>query len=285
MLSCQLLVANYEFFRLLLAILCPIVHDRIIMKNLPKVSIDLSLFKKVFLPILLVFSLASSILAGFFFVQYQQAKKTNPEIEVKRVVEKVSRLIELPGEETPTLATVSDKGKLSEQEFFSKAENGDKVLVYLKAGKAVLYRPNLNKIIDVAPIRNLEQPPAEEKVAGVTDAQENPTISLYNGTFISGLTKQAESIITEASSEYEIAARKNASLRNYTQSIVYDASGTHATEAQDLANLFNAQISGSLPDGEQQPSSDLLLIIGRDFGTPSSAPTQAETPVETTENP
>lgn len=225
------------------------------------------MFKKVFLPLLLVFSLVSSVLAGFFFVQYQQAKNNNPEIEVKRVVSKVSRLIELPTEETPTLATVSDKGKLAEQEFFAKAENGDKVLVYLQSGKAILYRPSVNRIIDVAPIRNLDES-SPEQVAGVSDTQENPTVSLYNGTFISGLTKQAESVIQDSLSEYEIVARKNASLRNYTQSIVYDASGTHTTEAQDLANLFNAQIAGSLPDGEQQPSSDVLLIIGRDFGAP-----------------
>jgi len=45
--------------------------------------------------------------------------------------------------------------KLSEQEFFKQAQVGHKVIIYAKAGKAILYDPVANKIVEVAPI-NLE---------------------------------------------------------------------------------------------------------------------------------
>lgn len=61
-------------------------------------------------------------------------------------------IMELPQDEQPTVATVLDKDKLKDQGFFVKAENGDKVVIYSKARKAILYRESAKKIIEVAPI-------------------------------------------------------------------------------------------------------------------------------------
>ncbi len=74
------------------------------------------------------------------------------EKEVKDVVAEVGKLILLPEGEVPTIATVSDPGKLQEQTFFKDAKVGDKVLLYTKAKKAYLYRPSLHLLIEVAPI-------------------------------------------------------------------------------------------------------------------------------------
>lgn len=74
------------------------------------------------------------------------------EEETKRLTEKVGELIELPADETPTIATVIDKERLNDQPFFARAENQDRVLIYTQARKAILYRPSTNKIIEVAPI-------------------------------------------------------------------------------------------------------------------------------------
>jgi len=74
--------------------------------------------------------------------------------EVADISAKLSRLMVLPTDETPTLATVSDPEKLKGQAFFANAKAGFKVLVYAKAQKAILFDPYTNKIVEVAPINS-----------------------------------------------------------------------------------------------------------------------------------
>lgn len=74
------------------------------------------------------------------------------EKETKSLTEKIGKIIELPKSEVPTVATVKNKFDLPPQPFYRYAENGDIVLLYLKTGKAYLYRPSKHKIIEVAPI-------------------------------------------------------------------------------------------------------------------------------------
>ena len=78
--------------------------------------------------------------------------------EMQALIAKVSQLILLPTGETPTIATVIDPSKLADQPFFARAKKGDKVLIYTNAREAILYNPDTNKIIAVAPI-NIGNPP------------------------------------------------------------------------------------------------------------------------------
>lgn len=107
---------------------------------------------KVVLPLVAVVAL---ILAGYFYSQVRLLKN-NPQAvaqqETAALVAKISKLIVLPTEEMPTVATVSDAEALKDQTFFANAQNGDKVLIYAQARKAILYSVTLNKIIDVAPL-------------------------------------------------------------------------------------------------------------------------------------
>jgi hypothetical protein len=82
--------------------------------------------------------------------------KENAQNESQKLEDKVSKLIVLPTDEKPTAATVNDVSKLKNQEFFSRAQNGDKVLVYAKSGRAVLYRPSINKVVEYSKV-NLNQ--------------------------------------------------------------------------------------------------------------------------------
>ncbi len=82
---------------------------------------------------------------------------SNPQVAVQKqtddLLKHVGALIQLPKDETPTIANVSDASKAKQQSaFFANAENGDKVLMYVKAGEAILYRPSTNKIVLVAPL-------------------------------------------------------------------------------------------------------------------------------------
>ena len=88
--------------------------------------------------------------------------KQNPQMlaqeENKALVAKVGQLIVLPEGEEPTVATVNEPEKLKDQPFFANAKQGDKVLIYTKAKKAILYRTAENKIVEVAPVNIGEQP-------------------------------------------------------------------------------------------------------------------------------
>ncbi len=82
--------------------------------------------------------------------------------EVDALVKEVGVLIELPKDEKPTVATVTDLDKVKDQTFFKSAKNGDKVLIYTNAKKAILYRPSENRIIEVGAVNINQQPQAEE---------------------------------------------------------------------------------------------------------------------------
>lgn len=97
-------------------------------------------------------------LAGFgtyYFVQYRKVTN-NPGIiseqQTNSIVDAVAKHMELPTDETPTLATVQDKDKLKDQPFFTNAQNGDRILIYTKAKKAIIYREKADIIINVGPI-------------------------------------------------------------------------------------------------------------------------------------
>jgi len=72
--------------------------------------------------------------------------------DTARLITDISKLIVLPEGEEPTIATVSDPALLKSQPFFINAKQGDKVIIYAKAQKAILYDPIAGKIINVAPI-------------------------------------------------------------------------------------------------------------------------------------
>ena len=67
----------------------------------------------------------------------------------------------LPTDEEPALATVTDKNKLSTP-FLTKAENGDKLLIYQKNRLAIIYRPRIDRVVGVGPV-SIDEPPAALK--------------------------------------------------------------------------------------------------------------------------
>lgn len=66
------------------------------------------------------------------------------------IINAVSNHYLLPDEE-PTIATVEDKDKV-QSEFLRSAANGDRILIYQKAKKVILYRPSIDRIVEVGPV-------------------------------------------------------------------------------------------------------------------------------------
>lgn len=223
------------------------------------------------MPIMIVLIIVVAVIPAFYFYkkyQKSQALLKNPtqaaEEEIKVLMAKVGRLVELPSGEEPTVATVSDKEKLKDQPFFTKSENGDKVLIYTNAKKAVLYRPATNKVIDIAPI-NIGPSTATVKPEQTTSPQ--PVLcklALYNGTSVVGLTKTAEKQLKadlEVGSLIEVVLKENAKSSDYKTSLVIDLNGDKKEEAMQLAKILKGEV-GELPDEEIKPEADILVILG-----------------------
>lgn len=102
----------------------------------------------------ILFVLAASA-AAYFYYQNLSAKN-NPdkagEEEIYDIISRVGKLIILPENETPTVATVKDADSLKDQPFFATAKNGYKILIYTQAKKAILYDPEANILVEVAPL-------------------------------------------------------------------------------------------------------------------------------------
>jgi CHASE3 domain sensor protein len=125
------------------------LHDQV--RNHPKPRRKVSAVTIVLAIIVLILAGA----ATYFYLQYQNIRD-NPEAvgvaQTQDLVQRVERLIALPEDEEPTIATVEDKSKLADQAFFADAENGDQLLIYTKSQRAIIYRPSENRIINVGPV-------------------------------------------------------------------------------------------------------------------------------------
>lgn len=93
--------------------------------------------------------------------------------EVDTLVSEVGKLISLPSDEKPTVATITDIEKLKDQPFFKNAKNGDKVLIFTNAKKAILYRQAEKRIIEVGAV-NINQAPAEGTGTPAPEASPKP---------------------------------------------------------------------------------------------------------------
>lgn len=211
----------------------------------------------VVLSAITIISLAGAI---YFYLQYQQTQLAlkNPTLaaqqEAASLIAKVGKLIDLPSNEQPTIATVSDISKLKDQPFFQNAKNGDKVLIYTKAKKAILYDPVADKIIEVAPVN----------IGNNTTQPVQVRVALYNGSTTSGLTTTAETFLKAKFSNLDIVSKDNASKTDYAKTVVIDLSGSHADAAKQIAAAENGQVLSQVPSGEKKPSDvDILVILAK----------------------
>lgn len=223
----------------------------------------------VLIGVLGAFLLVAAAGGGYLFYNYHASQnelkmlRDNPEAanrqEATEVVAKVGRLMELPTNEQPELATVTDINKLKSQQFFSKAVNGDQVLIYTQSSKAILYRPQTNKIIEVASV-NLSQSQPQ-----LSPSQPAPKlkVAIYNGSAVKGAAETTQKTLTEKVSNVEVVARQNASKNDYTKTVIVDISGKQKEAAAQLSKVLGASV-GPLPEGETKPNdADLLVILGK----------------------
>lgn len=228
---------------------------------------------KKYILIIAVVAIVALTPSVYLYNQYQSTKNLlqNPKEQVsqdtKSLVESVGKLIELPTNEQPRLATVTDVTQLVGQTFFAKAKNGDRVLIYTQAGKAILYRPGQNKIIEVAPVNaNINSQAQNNTIAPTNAPQEKPvTVTVLNGTLTAGLAKTAESNIKSSLKNVTSVATADALSGQYEGTIVVDVSGASAEATKQIAELLGGKVETVVPTGEKQPTTDILVILGSDY--------------------
>lgn len=101
--------------------------------------------------------------------------------EVDSLVVEIEKLVDLPDNERPTVATVTDIEKIKNQPFFKNAKNGDKLVIYTTSRKTILYRPSEHRVIEFGAV-NIQQratasvtPQAEKDAKKVTPTPSKPT--------------------------------------------------------------------------------------------------------------
>lgn len=224
--------------------------------------------------------------AFYFYREYARSQsllKTPTQAantEVSTIVAKVGKLMELPGEEQPTVATVSDVTKLKDQQFFAHAQNGDKVLIYQQAKRAILYRPETNKIVEVGPVNISSNTQGQAAVAGASSSlpagkagSVSPTpgpvkLAIFNGTDKTGLTRLAEKDLVDKKEAVIVVDRDNAKASDYTQTLVIDATNGRQKEAAErIAKVLGGKVA-PMPAGEEKPKeAEIFIILGNDYAS------------------
>jgi hypothetical protein len=231
----------------------------------------------------------------YFYNKYQKLKLavSKPALlaktEIQKLVEKVGKLIVLPKDEDPTLYTVTEIEKINNQLFFKNAKNGDKVLIYSKARKAILYDPQANKIVEVGPLViptvsavvspqavSVSPPAVSVSPTAVITPISRPTslvispatvtnnlkIVIYNGTKTAGLASDAKDKINKELPELTVLATGNAS-GDYTENIIVDLKKSNTAIISKLKTLFAAKIVNTLPAGEKDAGADVVILLGK----------------------
>lgn len=199
--------------------------------------------------VLVVIAVALAALTFYFYRQYQNIKKNPNQVaqaEIDAVVANVGRIIDLPKDETPTLATVQDKDKLKDQPFFAQAQNGDKILIYTKSKKAIVYRPKDNILVNVGPI--------------VIDPKSLPQVALVDsGGDINSTVKKLSDKFTDAIAISSSTAAKNKST--VKQTTVLDLTGKAGDLAAQIAKEIGGTVSNTYPAGEAVPEGANIVIF------------------------
>jgi hypothetical protein len=219
--------------------------------------------------IVIIIALVPSI---YFYSKYSQSQKllqNQNGREASALIEQVSKLIEFPKNEVPTIATVTDKAKLADQDFFANSQNGDKVLIFSLAKKAILYRPSINKIIEVAPINvgDQAQTPSASSSPSATPTPNLIRIALYNGTSTVGLTAKAEKQIKAKLTDVKITVKDSADKDDYTKTLIIDQTGRQNEIAGKVADVLEGKVS-SINQTKllvDYKNADILVILGEDY--------------------
>lgn len=217
--------------------------------------------KKLLIYLPLSLSIVLSGATGYFFHQYRKlsqspiAAQITAQEEAQQLATDIGKLMLLPKDEIPTVATVTDIDKLKDQPFFKNATNGNKVLIYPNSKLAIIYDSKANLIVNVGPINFSQQP---------TQQVQKTRLALRNGTGVVGLTYKVEVDIKKSFPKVDVVLKDQDKRTDYEKTIVVVLNDASKDVAVELAKALNSQVN-ELPEGETRPpEADILIIVGKD---------------------
>ncbi|MEO6761593.1 MAG: hypothetical protein ABI220_04440 [Candidatus Saccharimonadales bacterium] len=120
---------------------------------------------------LVVIIVAIVVIMGASWLMVEKLHKQDLD-NVQAIMQDISKHYLLPTNETPALATVTDSKKV-QSAFAGKVEDGDKILIYQTNRKAVVYRPSIDRIVDVEPV-SIDTPPSGNTPQSPTYSTNTP---------------------------------------------------------------------------------------------------------------
>lgn len=223
------------------------------LKNRPKLPI---------LNLIFIVLLAGSLaFGGYYFKQYQNLKTTSSKsAEEKNIelVEKINKVYALPKDEDPVVAIVSDEETFKkEYPVFTTAKKEDSLLLYEKAGQAILYRDSENKVIGTASF-------AVRKGSAV---QIIASAELQNSTELTLTTKFPNDVRVSG---------KSTPTGQYTATTVVDLSGQKADLAKKIADAVGGTVVAALPTTEKATDGAEIVVIVANAQVTTAEPTPAQ---------
>jgi len=129
------------------------MNEALVIATKKRVSTKLFVFLMCLLSLIIILS-ATTV---YFFCRYQLLSKKSDttqilQQETEDVVESLKKMILLPKDEVPTVATINDVDRLKNQLFFKNARNGNNVVIYPISKIAIIYDPKTKIIMNIGPV-------------------------------------------------------------------------------------------------------------------------------------
>jgi hypothetical protein len=178
---------------------------------------------------------------------------------VSGLISRVSALIVVKGDETPTVYSVTDVAAFTEAwPAASAVKEGDKVLEW--SDKTVIYSPTEDKIVAVLPA--LEGGSHEEGPTVIV-AESGVTIEIRNASGVGGAAGRLQRSLEEKG--FEVARIGDARTRiSEGGTILIDFTNGGAPNALTLLKEAASGTVTTLPEGEVASQEDILILIGNE---------------------
>lgn len=184
------------------------------------------------------------ILAGGSGIFVYQANRTPKNLADNAIITHVNKVLTIEGDANPVILTVEDESKANQaQPFLDIAVNGDKVLLYYKAKKAVLFRPSSGEIV-----RQGSFTPPNAKIFIRKGAADNSKVS------------ELEAKLDQVK-EIEVVSQDNSPKSDYTGLILVSVTDRYDEKLRELEAVLGVK-TVRIPPGETFPDADIMIIVG-----------------------